>query len=89
MRIGLTFWEIESGGSFILRVIRRRSSHQEGATTMAKHAKKSDQLRLVDVPKTAIVEISLPLLEALAKIEASFFDLCTDTGQQVLAGSPM
>ena len=32
---------------------------------MTKHAKKSDYLQLVDVPKTAIVEIPLPLLGAL------------------------
>ena len=45
---------------------------------MTKHAKKSDHLQLVDVPKTAIVEIPLPLLGALANTEQSFFDLCID-----------
>ena len=52
---------------------------------MTKHAKKSDHLQLVDVPKTAIVEIPLPLLGALANTEQSFFELCIDAGQQVLA----
>jgi transposase-like protein len=52
---------------------------------MTKHAKKSDHLQLVDAPKTTIVEIPLPLLGALANIEQSFFGLCIDAGQQVLA----
>ncbi len=52
---------------------------------MAKHAKKSDHLQLVDVPKTTIVEIPLPLLGAIGNIERSFFELCIDAGQQVLA----
>ncbi len=52
---------------------------------MTKHAKKSHHLQLVDVPKTAIVEIPLPLLGALANTEQSFFELCIDAGQQVLA----
>ena len=52
---------------------------------MTKHAKKSDHLQLVDAPKTATVEIPLPLLGAFANIERSFFDLCIDAGQQVLA----
>ncbi len=52
---------------------------------MTKHAKKSDHLQLVDVPKTAIVEVPLPLLGALANTEQSFFELCIDAGQQVLA----
>ena len=51
---------------------------------MAKHAKKSDHLQLVEGPKTATVEIPLPLLGAFANIERSFFDLCIDAGQQVL-----
>lgn len=51
---------------------------------MAKHAKKSDYLQLVDLPKTTTVEIPLPLLGAFANIENSFFDLCIDAGQQVL-----
>ncbi len=42
---------------------------------MTKHAKKSDHLQLVDVPRTAIVEIPLPLLGALGNIDHSFFDL--------------
>ncbi len=52
---------------------------------MTKHAKKSDHLQLVDAPKTTIVEVPLPLLGALANIEQSFFGLCIDAGQQVLA----
>jgi len=52
---------------------------------MVKHAKKSDHLQLVDASKTTIVEIPLPLLGALGNIEQSFFGLCIDAGQQVLA----
>ncbi len=52
---------------------------------MAKHAKKADHLQLVERPQTTTVEIPLPLLGALANIERSFFDLCIDAGQQVLA----
>ena len=52
---------------------------------MTKHAKKSDHLQLVDTPQTTIVEIPLPLLGALGNIEHSFFELCVDAGQQVLA----
>jgi len=51
---------------------------------MAKHAKKSEHLQLLDPPKTTTVEIPLPLLGAFANIERSFFDLCIDAGQQVL-----
>ena len=32
---------------------------------MTQHAKKSDHLQLVDVPRTTIVEIPLPLLGAV------------------------
>jgi hypothetical protein len=52
---------------------------------MTKHAKKTDHLQLVEAPKTTIVEIPLPLLGALANIEQTFFALCIDAGQQVLA----
>ena len=52
---------------------------------MTKHAKKSDHLQLVEGPQTATVEIPLPLLGAFTNIERSFFDLCIDAGQQVLA----
>ncbi len=52
---------------------------------MTKHAKKSDHLQLIDRPKTTTVEIPLPLLGAFANIKRSFFDLCIDAGQQVLA----
>jgi transposase-like protein len=51
---------------------------------MAKHAKKSSHLQIVDLPKTATVEIPLPLLGAFANIENSFFDLCIGAGRQVL-----
>ena len=40
---------------------------------MAKHARKSDHLQLVERPKTTTVEIPLPLLGAFANIERSFF----------------
>ncbi len=52
---------------------------------MTKHAKKADHLQLVEVPQTTIVEIPLPLLGAIGNIERSFFELCVDAGQQVLA----
>ncbi len=52
---------------------------------MTKHAKKSDHLQLVDAAKTTIVEIPLPLLGALGNIERTFFELCVNAGQQVLA----
>jgi hypothetical protein len=48
---------------------------------MTKH---SNHLQAVDLPKTMAVEIPLPLLGAFANIEKSFFELCIDTGQQVL-----
>jgi putative transposase len=51
---------------------------------MTKHAKKSDHLQAVDLPKTMAVEIPLPLLGAFTNIERSFFELCIDAGQQVL-----
>ncbi len=51
---------------------------------MTRHAKKSDPLQPVDLPKTMAVEIPLPLLEAFGSIEDSFFELCIDSGQQVL-----
>jgi hypothetical protein len=40
---------------------------------MTRHAKKSDHLQLVDVPKTAIVEVPLSLLGALANTEYHFW----------------
>jgi len=52
---------------------------------MTKHAKKSNHLQAVDLPKTMAVEIPLPLLGAFANIENSFFELCIDAGQQVLS----
>jgi putative transposase len=51
---------------------------------MTKHARKSDHLQLVDDPKTAAVEIPLPILGAFSSIERSFFELCVDAGHQVL-----
>ena len=51
---------------------------------MTRHAKKSDPLQPVDLPKTMAVEIPLPLLEVFGSIENSFFELCIDSGQQVL-----
>ena len=52
---------------------------------MVKHAKKADHLQLVEQPQTTTVEIPLPLLGAFESIERSFFDLCIEAGQQVLA----
>ncbi len=52
---------------------------------MTKHAKKSDHLQLVDASRTTMVEVPLPLLGALVNIEQTFFELCIDAGQQVLA----
>ncbi len=51
---------------------------------MTKHARNSKYLQAVDLPKTMAVEIPLPLLGAFANIEKSFFELCIDSGQQVL-----
>jgi len=51
---------------------------------MTKHAKNSRHLQAVDQPTTMAVEIPLPLLGAFANIEKSFFELCIDSGQQVL-----
>ncbi len=51
---------------------------------MTKHAKNPNHLQAVDLPETMAVEIPLPLLEAFGSIESSFFELCIDSGQQVL-----
>ncbi len=51
---------------------------------MTKHAKNSNHLQAVDLPRTMTVEIPLPLLEAFGSIESSLFELCIDSGQQVL-----
>jgi len=51
---------------------------------MTKHAKNSSHLQAVELSKTMAVEIPLPLLGAFANIEKSFFELCIDSGQQVL-----
>ncbi len=50
---------------------------------MAKHAKKSDHLQIVESPK-ALVEVPLPLLGALTSTRNAFFELCVDAGRQVL-----
>jgi hypothetical protein len=52
---------------------------------MTKHAKKSNHLQAVDLPRMMAVEIPLPLIEAFDNIEKSFFELCIDAGQQVLS----
>ena len=51
---------------------------------MTKHAKNPTHLQAVDQPTTIAIEIPLPLLGAFANIEKSFFELCIDSGQQVL-----
>ena len=51
---------------------------------MTKHAKNSNHLQAIDLPRTMAVEIPLPLLEAFGSIESSFFELCINSGQQVL-----
>ncbi len=51
---------------------------------MAKHAKKSDHLQIVESPK-ALIEVPLPLLGALASTRNAFFELCVDAGRQVLS----
>jgi len=51
---------------------------------MTKHAKKSAQLQIVDLPRTMNVEVPLPLLGAFGNIQNAFFELCLDAGQQVL-----
>ncbi len=50
---------------------------------MAKHAKKSDHLQIVESPK-ALVQVPLPLLGALTNTRNAFFELCVDAGRQVL-----
>ncbi len=52
---------------------------------MTKHAKKSSPLQAALLPTTMAVEIPLPLLGVFADLERSFFDLCVEAGQQVLA----
>jgi len=52
---------------------------------MTKHAKNLHHLQAVEKPSTIAVEIPLPLLGAFANIEKSFFELCIDSGQQVLS----
>ena len=51
---------------------------------MTKHAKNLNHLQAIGLPRTMAVEIPLPLLEAFGSIESSFFELCIDSGQQVL-----
>jgi len=51
---------------------------------MTKNARNSNHLQAVDLPRMMAVEIPLPLLETFGSIESSFFELCIDSGQQVL-----
>ena len=51
---------------------------------MTKHARKSPRLQAVERPKTAPIDVPLPVLSAFARIERSYFDLCIRAGQQVL-----
>ena len=51
---------------------------------MTKHAKKSAHLQAVELPKTTIVEIPLPLMDVFMSIESSYFELCVRAGGQVL-----
>jgi putative transposase len=51
---------------------------------MTKHAKKSEYLQLIELPKATAVEIPLPLLGALTNTRNAFFELCIDAGRQVL-----
>jgi len=54
---------------------------------MAKHARKSTHLQLVERPKTTTVEILLPLLRAFGNIERSFFSAArSSTPKEPLAG---
>ena len=52
---------------------------------MTKHAKKSNHVEAVALPKTMAVEIPVPLLGAFANGRNSFFELCIDVGQQFVA----
>ena len=52
---------------------------------MIKHAKNPTHLQAGELPKTRAAEIPLPLLGAFANIEKSFFELCIDSGQGVVA----
>ena len=52
---------------------------------MTKHAKKSDHLQLVDLPKTTPWRSRSRCWEPLRTSSRSFFELCIDAGQQVLA----
>ena len=51
---------------------------------MAKHARPSADLQVVESPKTVAVQISLPVLGALVDAKSALFDLCVRMGQQVL-----
>ena len=51
---------------------------------MAKHARPSADLQVVESPKTVAVQISLPVLGALVDAKSALFDLCVRVGQQVL-----
>ena len=51
---------------------------------MTKHARKSPRLQAVERPKTATIDVPLPVLSAFARIARSYVDLCIRAGQQVL-----
>jgi hypothetical protein len=52
---------------------------------MTRHAEKSNHRQAVERLTTMAVEIPLPFWVALANTDNSFFGLCIDAGQQVLA----
>ena len=45
---------------------------------MTKHARNSEHLQAVDLPKIVAVDIPLPLQGAFSSIEKSFFELCIE-----------
>ncbi len=47
---------------------------------MTKHVRKSRRRQAVERPPAATVRIPLPVLGAFARIERSYFELCTRTG---------
>ena len=51
---------------------------------MTQHARKSPRLQAVERPKTATIDVPLPVLSAFARIARSYVDLCIRAGQQVL-----
>ncbi len=51
---------------------------------MSKNANKSSSLQVLDCPRSIPIEIPLPMLTALEGVENAFFELCVETGCQVL-----